>query len=49
MLESNPRSMKRLLNAYGLYQAALFLEGRLSIWEALKDLKAFRQALLSGR
>jgi hypothetical protein len=28
LLESNPRSMKRLVNAYGLRQAAQFLEGR---------------------
>jgi hypothetical protein len=28
LLEPNPRAMKRLVNAYGLYQATLFLEGR---------------------
>jgi hypothetical protein len=28
LLEPNPRSMKRLVNAYGLHQAALFLEHR---------------------
>jgi CheY-like chemotaxis protein len=28
LLEPNPRAMKRLVNAYGLHQAAHFLEGR---------------------
>jgi hypothetical protein len=28
LLEPNPRSMKRLVNAYGLHQATHFLEGR---------------------
>lgn len=29
LLEANPRSMKRLVNAYGMHQATLFLAGRL--------------------
>lgn len=28
LLEPNPRAMKRLVNAYGLYQASQFLEGK---------------------
>lgn len=34
-LEPNPRSMKRLVNAYGLNQAVNFLEGRDTDFEAL--------------
>jgi hypothetical protein len=35
LLEPNPRSMKRLVNAYGLNQARVFLEGRKVEVEAL--------------
>jgi KAP family P-loop domain len=35
MLERNPRSMKRFINAYGLHQATLFLEGRFVAPEVL--------------
>jgi hypothetical protein len=35
LLEPNPRSMKRLVNAYGLHQAIYFLEGRSISPEAL--------------
>lgn len=35
LLEPNPRSMKRLVNAYGFYQATHFLEGRRVSPEAL--------------
>jgi hypothetical protein len=35
LLEPNPRSMKRLVNAYGLNQARVFLEGRRVEVEAL--------------
>jgi hypothetical protein len=35
LLEPNPRSMKRLVNAYGLHQATHFLEGRSVSPEAL--------------
>jgi hypothetical protein len=35
LLEPNPRSMKRLVNAYGFHQAAHFLEGRNVSPEAL--------------
>lgn len=35
VLEPNPRAMKRLVNAYGLHQAAHFLEGRALAPEAL--------------
>ena len=35
LLEANPRSMKRLVNAYGLNQARVFLEGRTVEVEAL--------------
>ena len=35
LVEANPRSMKRLVNAYGLHQAAHFLEGRSVAPEAL--------------
>jgi nucleoside phosphorylase len=35
LLESNPRSMKRLVNAYGLHQATHFLEGRNVLPDAL--------------
>jgi hypothetical protein len=35
LLEPNPRSMKRLVNTYGLHQATNFLEGRIVSPEAL--------------
>lgn len=35
LLEPNPRSMKRLVNSFGLYQARHFLEGREVTFEAL--------------
>jgi len=35
LLEPNPRAMKRLVNAYGLHQAANFLEGRNVVPEVL--------------
>ena len=35
LLEPNPRSMKRLVNAYGMHQATLFLAGRSAAPDAL--------------
>jgi hypothetical protein len=35
LLEANPRSMKRLVNAYGMHQATLFLAGRSAAPDAL--------------
>lgn len=35
LLEPNPRSMKRLVNAYGMHQATLFLAGRSASPDAL--------------
>ena len=35
LLEANPRSMKRLVNAYGMHQATLFLAGRSAPPDAL--------------
>ena len=49
LLEPNPRSMKRLVNAYGLHQATHFLEGRSVSPEALAlwTIIALRWPLLS--